>query len=121
MAITREQAIQVARACAKIKPESYTGAEGFMPHEWVIAAMIAASSMSHGEQQPPITDEDQNVERSRKLRDAFNMLVDEELRAGGHPANVLTALQVTCADVLVAVRCPVSIFAQRIAETIVRG
>lgn len=41
-AITREDAITIARACAKAKPQSYY-AEPFEPHEWVIDAIVAAA------------------------------------------------------------------------------
>jgi hypothetical protein len=40
--VTREQAIEIARRCAKAKPESYY-AEPFQPHEWVIDAIREAS------------------------------------------------------------------------------
>lgn len=39
----REQAIEIARKCAKSKPQSYY-AEPFQPHEWVIDAIILAAS-----------------------------------------------------------------------------
>ncbi len=44
-AMTREQAIEIARRCAKAKPQSYY-AEPFQPHEWVIDAIIAAAEQS---------------------------------------------------------------------------
>lgn len=37
--MTREQAIEIARRCAKSKPQSYY-AEPFQPHEWVIDAIM---------------------------------------------------------------------------------
>ena len=40
--MTREQAIEIARRCAKAKPQSYY-AEPFDPHEWVIDAIMEAS------------------------------------------------------------------------------
>lgn len=39
--MTREQAIELARAHAKAQPQSYYS-EPFQPHEWVIAAILAA-------------------------------------------------------------------------------
>jgi hypothetical protein len=39
--MTREQAIELARRFAKAKPQSYYS-EPFMPHEWVIDAIVAA-------------------------------------------------------------------------------
>lgn len=41
--ITREQAIEIARRCAKAKPQSYY-AEPFDPHEWVLDAILRATS-----------------------------------------------------------------------------
>jgi hypothetical protein len=40
--MTREQAIEIARQCAKAKPQSYYD-EPFSPHEWVIDAILSAS------------------------------------------------------------------------------
>lgn len=40
--MTREEAIEIARAAAKAKPQSYY-AEPFEPHEWVVDAILAAS------------------------------------------------------------------------------
>lgn len=40
--MTREQAIEIARRCAKAKPQSYY-AEPFQPHEWVIDAILEAA------------------------------------------------------------------------------
>lgn len=42
--LTREQAIEIARRCAKAKPQSYYS-EPFQPHEWVIDAIVAGYSM----------------------------------------------------------------------------
>jgi len=39
--MTRQQAIELARRFAKAKPQSYYS-EPFMPHEWVIDAIVAA-------------------------------------------------------------------------------
>lgn len=39
--LTRDQAIEIARRCAKAKPQSYY-AEPFEPHEWVIDAIMEA-------------------------------------------------------------------------------
>jgi hypothetical protein len=36
--MNREQAIEIARECAKAKPQAYY-AEPFQPHEWVIDAI----------------------------------------------------------------------------------
>src|SRR5882724_7704930 len=41
--MTRDQAIEIARECAKAKPQSYY-AEPFEPHEWVVDAMIRAGN-----------------------------------------------------------------------------
>jgi hypothetical protein len=41
--LTRDQAIEIARRCAKAKPQSYY-AEPFQPHEWVIDAILQASN-----------------------------------------------------------------------------
>jgi len=38
----REQAIEIARRCARAKPQSYY-AEPFQPHEWVIDAILTAA------------------------------------------------------------------------------
>lgn len=38
--MNREQAIELARKCAKAKPKSYY-AEPFQPHEWVVDAIMA--------------------------------------------------------------------------------
>jgi hypothetical protein len=40
--MTRNQAIEIARSCAKDKPQSYY-AEPFQPHEWVIDAILLAA------------------------------------------------------------------------------
>jgi hypothetical protein len=47
MNITREQAIEIARSCAKAKPQSYYS-EPFMPHEWAIDAIMQASAVPEG-------------------------------------------------------------------------
>lgn len=39
--MTREEAIEIARYCAKAKPQSYYS-EPFQPHEWVIDAIMMA-------------------------------------------------------------------------------
>jgi hypothetical protein len=44
--VTRAEAIEIARRCAKTKPQSYY-AEPFQPHEWVIDAIIDAASRVH--------------------------------------------------------------------------
>jgi hypothetical protein len=41
--MTREKAIEIARRCVKIKPQSYYH-EPFQPHEWVIDAIVAAAA-----------------------------------------------------------------------------
>jgi hypothetical protein len=41
--MNREQAIALARECAKARPQSYY-AEPFEPHEWVIDAIMRATS-----------------------------------------------------------------------------
>jgi hypothetical protein len=41
--MNREQAIELARKHAKAKPQSYY-AEPFQPHEWVVDAILEASS-----------------------------------------------------------------------------
>jgi hypothetical protein len=41
--VRRETAISIAQACAQLKPEKYY-AEPFMPHEWVIDAILAVAS-----------------------------------------------------------------------------
>jgi hypothetical protein len=43
MGMTREEAITIARYCAKEKPQSYY-AEPFQPHEWVIDAILLAAA-----------------------------------------------------------------------------
>jgi hypothetical protein len=43
MGMTREEAITIARYCAKEKPQSYY-AEPFQPHEWVIDAILHAAA-----------------------------------------------------------------------------
>lgn len=43
--MTRELAIEIARKCAKAKPQSYY-AEPFQPHEWVIDAIMEAGDLS---------------------------------------------------------------------------
>jgi hypothetical protein len=45
MGMTREEAITIARYCAKEKPQSYY-AEPFQPHEWVIDAILLAAARS---------------------------------------------------------------------------
>ena len=44
--MTRKQAIEIARECAKTKPESYY-AEPFQPHEWVIDAIMKAEDWGY--------------------------------------------------------------------------
>jgi hypothetical protein len=39
--MSRQRAIEIARRCAKAKPQSYY-AEPFEPHEWVIDAILEA-------------------------------------------------------------------------------
>ena len=39
----REQAIELAVKCANEYPESYVTGENFVPHKWVIEAIIEAS------------------------------------------------------------------------------
>lgn len=46
--MTREEAIEIARAAAKAKPQSYY-AEPFEPHEWVVDAILEASSIAIAE------------------------------------------------------------------------
>ena len=41
----RDQAIELARQCARNKPESYFS-EPFQPHEWVVDAILQASDLS---------------------------------------------------------------------------
>lgn len=40
--MNRDEAIKLAQTCAKRKPESYYS-EPFMPHEWVIEAIMIAA------------------------------------------------------------------------------
>jgi hypothetical protein len=40
--MTRNEAIEIAKHCAAAKPESYYS-EPFMPHEWVIDAILEAA------------------------------------------------------------------------------
>jgi hypothetical protein len=49
--MTREQAIEIARHCAKAKPQSYYS-EPFQPHEWVIDAILLGVRL-HGAQYVP--------------------------------------------------------------------
>lgn len=49
--MTREQAIEIARHCAKAKPQSYYS-EPFQPHEWVIDAILLGARL-HGAQYVP--------------------------------------------------------------------
>lgn len=48
--MTREEAIALAKRCAVAQPHSYMGAtiedciENFMPHEWVIEAILQAAN-----------------------------------------------------------------------------
>lgn len=42
----RKQAIELAVKCANKYPESYVTGENFVPHEWVIEAIIEASKGS---------------------------------------------------------------------------
>lgn len=44
--LTREDAIEIARRCAKAKPQSYY-AEPFEPHEWVVDAILAGAGEYH--------------------------------------------------------------------------
>jgi hypothetical protein len=52
-AMTREQAIQLARRFAKAKPQSYYS-EPFQPHEWVIDAIVAAYLKGCYENKPEV-------------------------------------------------------------------
>jgi hypothetical protein len=45
--MTRDEAIEIARRCAKAKPQSYY-AEPFEPHEWVVDAILEAASAKRG-------------------------------------------------------------------------
>jgi hypothetical protein len=45
--MTRDEAIEIARAAAKAKPQSYY-AEPFEPHEWVIDAIMSGSTPTAG-------------------------------------------------------------------------
>jgi len=49
--VTREEAIEIARECAKGKPQSYY-AEPFQPHEWVIDAIIMGHAIARAEEKP---------------------------------------------------------------------
>ncbi len=46
--LSREEAINIARKYAKLKPESYY-AEPFQPHEWVIDAIRVAFAIGYDE------------------------------------------------------------------------
>lgn len=48
--MTREQAIALARKHAAKAPHTYTKSEAFMPHEWVINALIEAHDMGESEE-----------------------------------------------------------------------
>lgn len=48
--MNREQAIEIARTCAKRKPESYY-AEPFEPHEWVVDAIQLAWLAGGGDEE----------------------------------------------------------------------
>lgn len=54
--LTREQAIEIAQRCAKAKPQSYY-AEPFVPHEWVIDAILEAAATKRGSD--PVKQSDQ--------------------------------------------------------------
>jgi hypothetical protein len=41
--MTRQEAIEIARECAKAKPQSYY-TEPFQPHEWVVDAIMRAAA-----------------------------------------------------------------------------
>jgi hypothetical protein len=48
MNITREQAIEIAKRCAKAKPNHSYITDPFMPHEWVIDAIMQATTVPEG-------------------------------------------------------------------------
>jgi hypothetical protein len=65
--MTREQAIEIARKCAKAKPQSYY-AEPFQPHEWVIDAILIAE---------PEHIKLKGIEAAHQVIDAIQSRIDE--------------------------------------------
>jgi hypothetical protein len=58
--LNRNRAIEIAKEAAKKQPEKYYS-EPFVPHEWVITAILAAVKESGGK----ITDDLEAVEEGR--------------------------------------------------------
>jgi len=67
--MTRDDAIELARACAKAKPQSYY-AEPFHPHEWVIDAIMTAGGIASGELKVPTAPAASTIDRLQKLLEA---------------------------------------------------
>ncbi len=66
--MTREEAVKLAKDWAFVMPHPYMGAtaeeciESFMPHEWVIQAVLAAANQT--DQCAKVTDSEKAVELS---------------------------------------------------------
>lgn len=60
----RNQAIEIARQCARAKPQSYY-AEPFQPHEWVIDAILSASIPRPRSANEPTTDTEKLIDALR--------------------------------------------------------
>ena len=75
----RDQATELARQCARNKPESYFS-EPFQPHEWVVDAILQASSLS-AQVRVRVTDED--VRHYKQLHTEGMRLYNEAENAAG--------------------------------------
>jgi hypothetical protein len=86
--MTREQAIEIARHCAKAKPQSYYS-EPFQPHEWVIDAILLGVRL-HGAQYVP-------AESAAPERDSQKVdpLADRPTFSTPHAASLVESIKTT--------------------------
>lgn len=132
MTALQEKAIALAVEAAEADTlQSYTSARPFVPHVWVVKAIEKALASTYSPTHfvtPPDPDgkvvphstftDEQNRTRCQALNHHMLLLVNQELQAGGHAANVLTALQLLVADVVCALDIPPLTFFQKVAEVI---
>lgn len=109
--MNREQAIEIARACAKAKPQSYY-AEPFEPHEWVVDAILQAAGTSEPKHGSPTT-EAEGRERVESLLDALIGTIDA--RETDLPLILVTA-ELFVLSVCANAGAPLGLFLQRVAQ-----
>jgi hypothetical protein len=78
--VTREEAIALACASIKAKPQSYY-AEPFEPHEWVVAAILAAAAVTEVELRAEVIDTRAQLRREQDARAALRIEINRARRA----------------------------------------